>query len=135
MCVCGTAPHLATSGAEYSGVMMKEEIVSFQYSMPVEGLTLSVSASGGLFVYGSSSVRNPTYITSEFATGGSGSFFYYAPSTSQEVGETLYLSLVAASPTTTFSVTVSDGPSNMTTSVGKFNDCCNNFIVCVVMLV
>ena len=104
-------------------MLIEGETLSLQYTIPVDGLTLSVAITeGGGNLYGSFVARNPTFITSDFATGGSGSFSHYVPSGSLD---TLYVTLIATTPTTTFVLTATDG-NNMTTAMGT--------LVCYCML-
>ena len=99
-------------------MLQEEEALSLQYAVPTDGLTLSVSVTdGGANLYGSSSDRNPTFITADFAVGGSGSFsHHYVP---QQEGETLYVTLIGTTPSTNFTLTATDGNNNANTAAGK----------------
>ena len=100
--------------------MLAEEgdIQSLQYTLPPEGLTLVINVpEGEANIYGSYTIRNPTYFTADFMTGGSGVLTYYIPSPQSskkrqadggEVGNA-FISVIAKKPNTTFTLNATDG--------------------------
>ena len=94
------------------------DIQSLQYTLPPEGLTLVINVpEGEANIYGSYTIRNPTYFTADFMTGGSGVLTYYIPSPQSsrkrqadggEVGNA-FISVIAKKPNTTFSLNATDG--------------------------
>ena len=98
---------------------------SFNYPLPSDRLTLKVYVPSGIAnVYGSFTLRNPSYFTADVMTGGSGILTLYIPF---KESETVYISALAKKPNTTFLLNVEIG--DVATTLSKFTTkiiwCCN----------
>ena len=109
-----------TTGQQQEGILGKEgDIHSLQYTVPPEGLTLMADMPRGeANVYGSYTIRNPTFFTADFMTGGSGTLTHYIPpppssrkrqAAGGDAGNTVFISVIAKKPNTAFTMTATDG--------------------------
>ena len=60
-------------------MLIKGQVLSLQYDLPEEGLTITADVSGGANMYISRTIRNPTFLTANITTGGSGILSVYVP--------------------------------------------------------
>ena len=67
-------------GNQQQGSIGQYESRYYQYNIPSEGFTFQLNVpEGEMGIYGSYSFRNPTVLSADFETGGSGKIEYYIP--------------------------------------------------------
>ena len=113
------APQQTTTGQQQQGTLGEGGILSLQYTLPSAGLTLTVNvAQGEVNIYGSYTIRNPTFFTADFMRSGSGVLQFHIPNIGA-AGNTAFITLIAKEPVNTFTITATEG--NTITLTGRYN--------------
>ena len=124
-------------------MLIKGQVRSLQYYLPEEGLTITANVSGGANMYISYTIRNPTILTANITTGGSGILsVYVSPMDSSmkrqadldTVGSSIiFVSIIANRDNTTFRASTAVG--DVTTPFRKSNNSClcNNYVLQITM--
>ena len=92
--------------------MEEGQVRSLQYDLPEDGLTISANVNGEANMYMSYTIRNPTFVTADFVTGGSGLLSYYVPpvdgsmkrQANEDGSSAVFVSIVAKRNDTTFTL-------------------------------
>ena len=111
-----TAPEQILSGQQQEGVLEEGQVLSLQYDLPEDGLTISANVNGEANMYMSYTIRNPTFVTADFITGGSGLLSFYVPplngSMKRQANEdesNVFVSVIAKKNNTVLTLNTTDG--------------------------
>jgi hypothetical protein len=115
-------PEIFTIGQELEEMLIKGRVRSLQYYLPEKGLTVTANVSGGANMYMSRTIRNPTILSANITTGGSGILSVYVSFNSSmkkpadvdtvDTSSTIFVSIIANRENTTFRASTAVG--NMT---------------------
>ena len=124
-----TAPEQASTGQQQIVILRVGQVFSLQYDLPEHGLTITANVIGEANMYISYTIRNPTFVTADFITGGSGFLSFFVPfvggllkrQANEDSSNTkVFVSIVAKKDNTTVTVNTTDG--NTFTQKGMSNN-------------
>ena len=118
-------------------MLIKGRVRSLQYYLPEEGLTITANVSGGANMYISYTIRNPTILTANITTGGSGILSVYVAvppmngsvkRQANSVGSSniIFVSIIANRDNTTLIVSTAAGNMVIQFRKSKNSFLCNN---------